>query len=479
MKKYLFVFISATLLLSCIRKPESGPAPDRPGNNNDNLVSDVYAWITSPQNNTLFQQYGSSLNFSAISNPDPVIIVDTSQTFQTIDGFGNCLTGGSAIVLNKMTKANRTALLKELFSTDGKNIGISYLRISIGASDLSDKVFSYDDLPSGQTDPQMLQFNINYEKTDLIPVLKEILAINPSIRILGSPWSAPVWMKTNNSSIGGILKPECYAAYAKYFVKYIQAMKKEGITIDAITIQNEPLYGGNNPSMVMQPGDQALFIKQNLGPAFSEAGITTKIIVYDHNADQPDYPMTVYSDPDAAQYIDGAAFHLYGGSIDALSTVHNAYPGKNLYFTEQWVGAPGNLAADLKWHVETLIIGATRNWSRNVIEWNLASDPSYDPHTEGGCTQCLGTVTLAGNIVVRNPAYYILAHSAKFVRPGSVRIATNVPGNLPNVAFKTPGGSKILIVVNTSDSQKTFYLKFRSEAVQLTLNSGAVGTYIW
>jgi glucosylceramidase len=286
-------------------------------------------------------------------------------------------------------------------------------------------------------------------------------------------------MKTNNSSIGGSLKTEYFDAYARYFVKYVQAMQNEGIIIDALTIQNEPLYGGNNPSMIMQPEDQALFIKQNLGPAFAAAGITTKIIVYDHNADRPDYPMTIYSDPEAAKYVDGAAFHLYGGTIDALSTVHDAYPLKNLYFTEQWVGAPGNLAADLKWHVETLIIGATRNWSRNVIEWNLASDPSYNPHTDGGCDQCLGTVTLAGNSVVRNPAYYILAHSAKFVRPGSVRIGTNVPGNLPNVAFKTPDGSKVLIVINTSDSQKTFYLKFRGEAVQLVLNAGAVGTYIW
>jgi glucosylceramidase len=479
MRKYLIAFTSAALLLSCIRKPESGPAPDRPGNNNGNLVSDVYAWITSPQNNILFQQHGSSLNFSAVVNPDPVIVVDTTQTYQTIDGFGNSLTGGSAIVLNKMAKTNRTALLKELFGTDGKNIGISYLRISIGASDLSDRVFSYADVPEGQTDPDLNSFSIAAEKTDLIPVLKEILAINPDIKIMGSPWSAPVWMKTNNSSIGGSLKTEYFDAYARYFVKYVQAMQNEGIIIDALTIQNEPLYGGNNPSMIMQPEDQALFIKQNLGPAFAAAGITTKIIVYDHNADRPDYPMTIYSDPEAAKYVDGAAFHLYGGTIDALSTVHDAYPLKNLYFTEQWVGAPGNLAADLKWHVETLIIGATRNWSRNVIEWNLASDPSYNPHTDGGCDQCLGTVTLAGNSVVRNPAYYILAHSAKFVRPGSVRIGTNVPGNLPNVAFKTPDGSKVLIVINTSDSQKTFYLKFRGEAVQLVLNAGAVGTYIW
>jgi glucosylceramidase len=186
----------------------------------------------------------------------------------------------------------------------------------------------------------------------------------------------------------------------------------------------------------------------------------------------------VLNDPAARQYVDGSAFHLYGGSIDALTAVHDAYPAKNLYFTEQWVGAPGNLAEDLKWHIETLIIGATRNWCRNVIEWNFASDPNNDPHTEGGCDRCLGTVTINGNTVTRNPAYYILAHAAKFVRPGSVRVSTNMPGSIPNVAFRTPDGKKVLIVINTSPAKKNFNVKFRGNTVQLSLDSGAAGTYI-
>jgi len=467
------------LILSCVRTEDTGPYPDKPGDDNGDLDTDVYSWITSPQNNTLFKRSNSSLYFVNSVNSNPTIAVDTTQTYQIIDGFGNCLTGGSAILLNRMNQTDRTALLKELFATDGSNIGISYLRISIGASDLSDRVFSYDDLPSGQTDPDMQRFSLTPERADLIPVLKEILTINPSIKIMGSPWSAPTWMKTNNASIGGSLKKEYFDAYAKYFVKYIQGMKSEGISIDAITIQNEPLYAGNNPSMYMSPEDQALFIKQNLGPAFDFASIDTKIIVYDHNCDQPGYALAILRDSEAARYVDGSAFHLYGGTIDALSTVHNEFPNKSLYFTEQWVGAPGNLAADLKWHVETLIIGATRNWSRNVLEWNLASDPDYDPHTEGGCSQCLGTVTINGNVVTRNPAYYILAHSAKFVRPGSVRIGSNLPVNLPNVAFKTPEGKKVLIVMNTSSAMQNFNLKFKGKSVSLTLDSGAVGTYIW
>ncbi|HNX83085.1 MAG: glucosylceramidase [Bacteroidales bacterium] len=471
--KRLFVLIISILLVSCNRPPENGPGRD------DGTGIMAEGWITSPQKGVLFTKHSGELEFMTTANTDPAIVVDTTQRYQEIDGFGNCLTGGSAILLNKMRLAERTVLLRELFSPDGNGIGLSYLRITIGASDLSDRVFTYCDLPPGETDPQMEQFSIEPEKADLIPVLKEILAINPSLKILGSPWTAPLWMKTNNASVGGSLKHEWFDAYAKYFVKYIQAMKDEGIVIDAITVQNEPLHGGNNPSMVMTAADQALFIRQSLGPAFAAAGIKTKIIIYDHNADRTDYPLAVLNDAGARQYIDGSAFHLYGGSIDALTAVHDAFPAKNLYFTEQWVGGPGNLAEDLKWHVENLIIGATRNWCRNVIEWNLASDPSYDPHTEGGCDRCLGTVTLSGNNVTRNPAYYILAHASRHVRPGSVRVSTNTLGNLPNVAFQTPGGSKVLIVVNTTPDKRSFNVKFRGNTLPLSLDGGAVGTWIW
>lgn len=471
--KKLFVLIIPILLVNCNGTPENGSGKGD--------VTGIMAegWITSPQKGILFTKHPGELEFMTIANSDPTIVVDTTQRYQEIDGFGNCLTGGSAILLNRMGQAERTRLLRELFSTDGDGIGISYLRITIGASDLSDRVFTYCDLPPGETDPQMEHFSIEPERTDLIPVLKEILAINPSLKILGSPWTAPLWMKSNNASVGGSLKHEWFEAYANYFVKYIQAMKAEGIDIDAITVQNEPLHGGNNPSMVMSAADQALFIRQNLGPAFATAGIETKIIIYDHNADRTDYPLAVLNDAVARQYIDGSAFHLYGGSIDALTAVHDAFPEKNLYFTEQWVGGPGNLAEDLKWHVENLIIGATRNWCRNVIEWNLASDPSYDPHTEGGCDRCLGTVTLSGNNVTRNPAYYILAHAARHVRPGSVRVSTNALGNLPNVAFQTPAGSKVLIVVNTTPDKRSFNVKFRGNTLPLSLDGGAVGTWIW
>ena len=435
-------------------------------------------WLTDPDRKILFVKQPSPV-FTDAAKSGPAIHVDPTKTYQTIDGFGYTLTGGSAMLINRMGAAARTSLLNELFSITGKSIGVSYLRVSIGASDLDDRVFSYDDLPTGETDPKLAKFNLAPDKAHLIPMLKQILAINPKIKILGSPWSPPTWMKTNGNSKGGSLKPDYYDAYATYFVKYIQGMQREGIRIDAITIQNEPLHPGNNPSLLMLPAEQALFIKKSLGPAFKSAGIETKIILYDHNADHPDHPITVLKDADARQYVDGSAFHLYAGPISALSEVHNAFPTKNLYFTEQWIGAPGNLKDDLAWHVRELIIGATRNWSRTVLQWNLAADPKQQPHTPGGCDQCLGALTIDGNTVTRNPAYYNVAVASKFVRPGSVRIESDLPKTLPNVAFKTPDGHTVLIVLNDSSSAQTFTVDSRGKQLSSTLSGGAVGTYVW
>jgi len=479
--KIAILGISVLLSLTTLdcNKKNSGTSPQPTPNPQPAGKSDVEFWLTKGDKTSLFKEQSTSLVFANASSAlGSIIDVDTTQIFQTIDGFGYTLTGGSATLINGLPAAEKESILNELFRSDSTFIGVSYLRISIGASDLSASSFTYDDMPAGQTDVNLQQFSINAEKTDLIPILKKILLINPSIKILGSPWSAPTWMKSNNAFVGGSLLPQYYASYAQYFVKYIQAMKAEGITIDAITPQNEPLHGGNNPSMVMQATEQADFIKNHLGPAFAAAGITTKIIVYDHNADRPDYPLAILNDAAARNYVDGSAFHLYGGSISALSQVHNAYPSKNIYFTEQWTGGPGNFPGDLSWHIQNLVIGATRNWSRNVLEWNLAGDPNYLPHTAGGCSSCMGALTI-GNTVTRNVSYYIIAHASKFARPGSVRIASGQTATLQTVAFKNSEGKKVLIVLNTGSSPEVFSIKFNNKVVSLSLDNGAVGTFVW
>ncbi len=479
----LILSVSLFLTVSCVSACSKGKDSTTTNPPPPPVVADtsnIQVWLTDPNGSILFQPITNRLVYGTPASNASVIQVDDTQTFQTIDGFGYTLTGGSAELISNMSADTRAALLQELFAYDKNNIGTSYLRISIGSSDLDDHVFSYDDLaPGTQQDTTLAGFDLGQDKKWLIPVLKQILAINPTIKILGSPWSPPAWMKSNNSTQAGSLLTKYYNAYANYFVKYINAMKAQGITIDAITIQNEPLNPGNNPSMVMQPDEQAAFIKTALGPVFAANSITTKIILYDHNADRADYPTTILSDADAAKYVDGSAFHLYGGNISALNGVHNAYPNKNLYFTEQWVGAPGNMLGDLDWHIQNVIIGSVNNWCKVALEWNLASDPALSIHTPGGCTQCLGAVTISTNTVSRNPAYYIIAHAAKFVRPGSIRISSNTAASLPNAAFKTPDGKTVLLVENTSSGIINFAIGVGSKKALATLNPGAVATYVW
>ncbi len=402
-KNHLFTLlaISTLFVYGDCNKKESGGQTNPP-----TTVNEVDFWLTKTDQTSLLQKQTSPLAFSTTNNGYLTIDVDSTVKYQTVDGFGYTLTGGSAYLIKRMGTTESVALLNELFGSTSNAANVSYLRVSIGASDLSPSVFSYDDMPAGQTDPTLANFSLSQDTVDLIPVLKQILAINPSIKIMGSPWSPPVWMKDNGNSIGGSLLPQCYAVYAQYFVKYIQAMKAKGITIDAVTLQNEPQHGGNNPSMVMSAAQQADFVKNHLGPAFATANITTKIIVWDHNCDNPNYPITVLNDPAAKAFIDGSAFHLYAGDISALSTVRNAHPDKNLYFTEQWTGANGTFAGDLTWHVKNVIIGSMRNWSKNALEWNVANDPSFGPHTPGGCTECKGALTISGSSFSRNVGYY-------------------------------------------------------------------------
>jgi glucosylceramidase len=441
---------------------------------------DAQLWLTTADRSALLAPQTTSLRFSDSSHALPTVAVNDMAQYQSIDGFGVALTGGSAQLLMRMDPAKRSALLKELFERQEKSIGISYLRLTIGASDMNDHVYSYDDLPAGQTDVDQAKFSLDPDRADVIPVLKEILAINPGLKILACPWSAPAWMKTNNKVKGGNLKPEYYGAFAKYFVKYVEGMKAEGITIDAITVENEPLNPKNTPSMVVFASEEDAFIAKSLGPVFRQAGIHTKILLYDHNPDVPSYPLAILGDPEASKFVDGTAFHLYGGETSVLTDVHNQYPNKNLYMTEQSVGGPGDGPLAIADAVTRVPIASTRNWSRNVLLWNLAADPHYGPHTnDGGCPVCIGAVTLDGNNVTRNLAYYTIAHFSKFAPPGSLRVESNELEQLATVAFLTPDGKIVLAASNTANFQKTFNVKYHGRSFTTTLPPESVGTYVW
>ena len=446
--------------------------------NNCFSQSTVNWWLTTNDKSALLTKQLPLTFEQLVNNNVQTIEVNPGQKYQSVDGFGFALTGGSAQHMIHMAPGERKKLIQELFATNDNNIGISYLRLSIGSSDLNDHVFSYDDVALGQTDVNLNKFSLIEDEKDVIPVLKEILAVNPKIKILGSPWSAPIWMKSNNNIQGGRLKDAYYSVYAKYFVKYITGMKQHGISIDAITVQNEPFNDGNTPSMQFLAKEELNFIKNFLGPAFKSAGIKTKIILYDHNCDAPEYPISILTDPDARKYIDGSGFHLYAGPITAMNKVHNAFPEKNLYFTEMMAVSRNDF--NVANPVDRILIGAMRNWSRNIILWNLAADPNNDPHTDnGGCAMCQGAITIDGDKIVRNLAYYTIAHASKFVPDGSVRIGSTLTEGLSDIAFVTPEGKTVLVVANRSGSVKNFNIIYKDKVLQSMLNNGSVATFVW
>jgi glucosylceramidase len=407
------------------------------------------------------------------------VYVNEGVEYQTIEGFGYTLTGGSAMLLHQMSQAKRREILQEIFGQGPKGLSVNFLRISLGASDLDATVFSYDDLKEGEVDPDLIKMSIAPDQANLIPILKEILAIQPGLKIMASPWSPPVWMKDNGKSKGGHLLPIYYATYAQYFVKYIQLMRAEGITINAVTIQNEPEHGGNNPSMLMTAAEQSKFIKNHLGPAFKKQGIQTEIVIWDHNADNPNYPIQILNDSIAKSYVQASAFHLYLGHESALSKVHQAHPDKKLYFTEQWTGAKGNFAGDFMWHMEHIVIGTMANWSSLVLEWNLANDPNYGPHTPGGCTECLGALTIAGAEFKRNVSYYIIGQVAPWITPGAIRIQTkSMNAQIHSIGFKRTDGKKVIVALNTG-KECVYTIDFEQKKYNFTLPEKSASTIVW
>jgi len=441
---------------------------------------DVQVWLTTADRSRLLALQPNALHFSASDGARPMLEVNDMAQYQHMAGFGLAVTGGSAQLLMKMAPSERTALLKELFGTEGDDIKISYIRVSIGSSDMNDHAYTYDDLPPGQQDMNLDKFSLAPDRADVIPVLKEILSIHPQMKILGSPWSAPAWMKSNDKLKGGHLKPECYEAYANYLVKYVEAMKAEGISLDTITVENEPLNPKNTPSMVVFAPEEDTFIAKHLGPAFEKAGLATKVLLYDHNPDVSSYPSSILANAEASRYVDGTAFHLYGGDVSNLTSLHDEYPNKNLYMTEQDVSEGSDGPLEIAGAVERVPIGAVRNWSENVLLWNLASDPHLGPHTDdGGCTTCIGAITVDGDHVTRNLAYYTIAHFSKFADPGSVRIASTEAEQLASAAFLSPDHRIVLVVSNTANFEKTFGVRYHGQTFTATLPEESVGTYVW
>lgn len=456
-------------------------------------LKDVDLYVTTANKSMLFTSIPLSFSTKPNMNLETTITMNPAEKFQQIDGFGAAITGSTCYNLLKMSAVNRAKLLKETFDP-AIGMGYSYIRISIGASD-----FSMDEYTCCDT-PGIENFDLNYyDKRDLLPILKEILAINPNLKILASPWTCPRWMKVNNltdlqpfnSWTSGQLNPLYYQDYATYFVKFVQVMKNEGINIESITIQNEPLNRGNSVSLYMTWQEQASFIKNALGPKFAAAGLRTKILIFDHNynydniTDQLNYPVKIYADPEVAKYVDGAAYHAYGGDKAELLNVHNAFPSKNLYFTEMSIGSWNySFDGDLMWSMREIGIGTLNNFSKSVIVWNFMLDEKGAPNRPGGCNTCYGAIDISSSdytTLNKRTHFYVISHLSKAISTGATRIGTTgyQTSGLNLTAVENTDGTYGVVLSNDNDTSLKITLADNTHSFNYTIPAKSIVSCRW
>ena len=492
----LFIGIAAALL-GC-NTPVDNPKDDP--TNEPTPQRDVMTYVTTADGTMGFvaigKDYAEGLNMS----PERTLKLNPNVRYQEFDGFGAAITGAAAFNLMQMPVERRQKLLVETFSPE-KGMGYGYVRVPIGGSDFN----SRNDYDYTCCDTKGIEnFALTTDELDyIIPVLKEILAINPGLKVMGTPWSCPIWMKVDdirskapytgpNKWVGGYLNPDYYQDYAMYFVKWIKAFEAAGINITSVTPQNEPLNWGNSMSLYMPWDQERDFIKLALGPVFKREGINAKIICFDHNynydgkKDQQEYPIKIYADPEASQYIDGAAYHSYGGSPVELDNIHKKAPEKNLYFTEQSIGTWNyqSFGQSLMSEMKNTCIGTVTRWCKAVIVWNFMLDENGGPHGgPGACATCYGAVDISSKdytTLNKRSHYYVIGHLSKALKAGSTRIATSgyMPTGLSAVASENPDGTYGLVLFNENAEGLTFIIEHNGKHFEIKLPAESITSCI-
>ncbi|OWF52934.1 endo-1,6-beta-D-glucanase neg1-like [Mizuhopecten yessoensis] len=445
------------------------------------LSGSMRGWLTTGDHTILLRQlptiYGRTGGGSGVH-----ISVDRNKRYQTMEGFGAALTSSAAYVIHNSPEYDE--IVNELFSPYA-GIGISYIRLPMGASDIqAEAPYTYADTPY---DFNLDHFSIQKDRQFILPVIKKALRVNPTLKIVGTPWTAPAWMKNTNRLQGGQLKWDANVneAYAKYFVKFIQSYQNEGINITAVTVQNEPLNGNNQyPTMEMSWQQESEFVKHHLGPMFRSNNIKTKILIYDHNWDNIDYANNILNDHETSQYVSGVAWHCYAGDKNAPLQVHNSHPNVDMYFTEcsggDWAT---DFSGNLMWNTATLFIAQPRAWTKTVLLWNLALDENHGPHvqTNGGCKTCRGALTVNSHGgYTKEVEFYLIGHLSKFVKPGAVRIDSSTGQNTNTVAFQNPDGSVAVLIQNSDSSSHDVTIQVNNDGRSYTYNmpGHAIATFV-
>ncbi len=404
---------------------------------------------------------------------DPVIEVDLSGKGQSILGLGASFDHATCENLSKLPKKAREEVLEKLMSPE-TGIGMNLMRVCIGTSDfVGEPYYTYNDLPEGETDPELTRFSIEKDRAYVLPAIKIAQQKNPNLLFFGSIWSPPAWMKTSGKLGTGSVKLECYPALAKYLLKFIQAYEAEGIPIYAITVQNEPhMEHKDYPTTYWTGEAQRHFIRDHLGPLFKTHNIKTLIWCWDHNWNEPDFPRTVLSDPQAAQYVDGTAWHLYEGKVDAQSAIQTEFPDKHAYFTEGSV---------FRTHGAIRLAQILRHWSRSYNAWVIMLDehrqPNRGPHSASAtCIELLDDGSVRYNF-----DYYMQGHFMKYIQRGAVRVESSLPGirTFGNVAFLNPDGRVVLVAANAARKPQPFAVKCSEKMFKTELPAGSVATYLW
>ncbi|MFL6119337.1 ricin-type beta-trefoil lectin domain protein [Actinophytocola sp.] len=430
-------------------------------------------WLTTADRSNLLRQQ-ANVSFGT-GGSGSVITVNPNTTYQSMVGFGASFTDAAA--WNVFNSPRRDEIMNALFNPSS-GVGLSWLRQPIGATDFARGFYTYDD---GAADPSLSRFSVAHDNSYVLPLVRQARALNPKLSIMATPWSAPAWMKTSNSLIGGSLNDSQVGVYADYLVKFAQAYGAAGAPIDYLSVQNEPNFSPPGyPGMPMTATQQSTIIN-NLAPKLRSAGLPAKLLGYDHNWDDTSYAQQVNNS--AGSNVVGSAWHCYGGSPTGQSTVHNAQPGKEIFFTECSGTSSGDDAAtfrdSLRWQGINLAIGTTRNWARTVTTWNMALDANHGP-VIGSCGNCTGVVTVNGSGVTYNAEYYVLGHLSKFVQPGAVRIDSTGygDGGIQNVAFRNPDGTIVLVAVNSGGTQN-FQVSYGGQSFGYQLPGGAMATFTW
>ncbi|MDR3739332.1 MAG: glycoside hydrolase family 30 beta sandwich domain-containing protein [Terracidiphilus sp.] len=410
------------------------------------------------------------------------ILLNAHVARQQMLGFGAAMTDATCYVISQMKADERAALMHEMFAPG--EMALNVCRTTIGASDYSRKLYSYDE--SDAPDPELKKFSIDYDKAYILPVLREARKVNPELFLFSSPWSPPGWMKANNSMLGGAMRKLNFGPYAQYFVKFLEGYKAAGVPIDAVTVQNETdaEQEGHMPACVWAQEAEIEFVKAHLGPALRKAGLPAKIWVLDHNYNLWGRAIDELSDPAAYEFIDGIAWHGYVGGASAMTRVHESFPDKNAYWTE---GGPDIQQPDYATDYTTWATtfnGIVNNWSRSITAWNLALDEKGNPNI--GPFPCGGTVTVENGTgkVTRSGQYWAFAHFSRHVKRGAQVFATEgvgrdgASGPVSHAGFRNPDGKHVVVLANKGP-QTSVQLVDGGQMLEVDLPADSVFTLEW